>query len=109
MNSTATRRLTKADLPEGYEVVKDPYEIGCDHMACDVMHRHLYNATYADGVRNVNLYNIEGEWIGTRNESRFHMKTINQWVILLNGERVGDAHDTQQGAFAEVVKHKPTI
>lgn len=106
---STTTRIRKADLPEGYEAVREEYEVPCDHPACDTMHRHLYNSTYVDGPRSVDLYNMDGEWIGSRRESRFHMARRSEWVILLNDVRVGDVHDTQQGAYDEIVRRQPTI
>jgi hypothetical protein len=108
MTVITNRRLTKADVPEGYEVVREDYEVPCDHFACDTLHRHLYNANYSTGPQMVTLYNMQGDEIGSRWESRFHMAQRREWVILLNDVRVGDAHDTQQDAYAEAVR-KPTI
>lgn len=101
--------LTEAPSQEPvYEVVRDEYDVPCEHPACDVMHRHLYNSEYADGSRLIDLYNMQGEWIGQRRESRYHTRTVRQWIILRDGERVGDAHDTKREALAEAAT-RPTI
>lgn len=94
-------------LATGYTVEKNEYEVPCDHMACDVMHRHLYNSDYAERTL-VTLYNMDGEAIGTRWEHRFHMAQRTEWVVLLHGVRVGDSHDTKREAEAQAAT-RPTI
>jgi hypothetical protein len=108
MNAAATR-LTAKDIPAGYTVEKQTYEVECHHPACDMMHRHLYNTEFADGQRHlIDVFDMDGLRIGTRWESRFHMAQRTEWVILLNGVRVGDAHGTKREAIREAVS-KPTI
>lgn len=99
--------MAKVALPEGYEVLKQEYEVPCEHIACDLMHRHLYNSEY-EKPQLIDVFNMEGESVGARWESRFHMKQRVEWVILLNGQRVGDAHGTKGEAVAEAMT-KPTI
>jgi hypothetical protein len=56
----------------------------------------------------IDLYNMNGDQIGTRWESRYHMAQRKEWVILFNGSRVGDVHDTKRDAVADAMR-KPTI
>jgi hypothetical protein len=90
-----------------YTVVRQEYEVPCEHPACDVVHRPFYNNSY-DEPRWVKLYDMNGNEVGSRWESRYHMKLRVEWVILLDGERVGDAHATKRAALAEAAT-KPTI
>lgn len=94
-------------VPE-WQVVKNEYDLPCEHPGCDLVHRHLYNATY-DAPVLVTVYDMRGEHIvGSRWETRYHVKHRTEWVILHHGERVGNAHDTKREALAEMATH-PTI
>ena len=88
------------DGDDTWSVVKDAYEVPCEHPACDTVHRHLYNASY-DHRTLVTLYNMKGEEIGSRWETRYHVKTVHQWLVLLNDQRVGDVHSTKREAVAD--------
>lgn len=93
-----------APVEDTIEVVKDVHEVPCEHVACDLMHRHLYNEEIMGGPTLITVYNMEGRDMGLRYESRFHMIRRTQWVVLVNGERVGDAHDRKRDAVAEAMR-----
>lgn len=95
-------------LPEGYEVVKDEYDIPCDFVACATMHRHLHNERYERPQTEFVAHPVTGETKTVR-VATWHNLTKHQWVILLNGVRVGDAHDRKRDAVAEVTRFQPTI
>lgn len=97
----------EVETSDVWEVVKDSYEVPCEHIACDQVHRHLYNASLAERTL-IEVYNLHGEYVGSRWETRYHEVTRTFWVILRNGERVGSAHATKRAALAEAAT-KPTI
>jgi hypothetical protein len=94
-------------LPEGYEVVKQEWEDACQHPACDFAHRHLYNANRPESAL-IEVWNLRGEYVGVRREGRYHEITRTEWVILLDGKRVGDSHGTRREARAEAMT-RPTV
>lgn len=67
-----------------YIVIYDEFESPCEHPLCDRLHqRFMHTNEYGD---------------------RFHLKTNRQWIILRDGERVGDAWDTKREALAQAAQ-----
>lgn len=89
-----------------YEVVKDTYDSPCDHPSCAITHRRLHNVAHDPIFEPVRLPNGVEKTVRTTTS---HVVTHHQWVILLNGARVGDAHDTRREAWTEVERLHPII
>lgn len=71
---------TPVDAP-GWTIEKQQYEMPCEHVACDLMHRHLYNGSY-DRRTLITVYNMLGDEIGTRWESRYHSRKVTSWAVV---------------------------
>lgn len=86
-----------------WTVVKDEFESPCDHALCYLLHRRFFTGTerHCEDIEGPNGY-LRSEYL-----TGWHMKTNHQWVILRDGERVGDAHDTKRAALAQATR-KPT-
>lgn len=90
------------EMPE-YHVAKQEFELECEHYACDLMHRHLYNASY-DKARLIDVYNMQGEKVGSRWETRYHMKQVTRWAVVGQDGFAVDSFDTRREAKAEVAR-----
>ena len=99
--------IAAAEARPTYEVVKDTYEVPCEHPACPTMHRHLHNVRYETRQQ---------EWTEDLATGRArlvtvttgHTKTVVEWIVLRNGVRVGDAHTTKRDALADAATHPTT-
>lgn len=73
-----------------YSVVKQEYEVPCDHPMCPVLHKHLAQYRY-DTPQWETYYDSHGiERLV--HSTRYHMKTNREWVIIddATGERAND-------------------
>lgn len=89
-----------------YTVEKDSMEIPCEHIACDTIHQRVYNVDHGHPTL-IELYNLAGDVIGTRWESRAHVLTRVQWIVLRDGVVVGDAPATKRAALEQAAT-RPT-
>ena len=95
------------DGDDVWTVVRDEYGMECEHPACAVLHRHLSTVPFADGK----AHDVWVEHNGRERQvrmARWHEVMRVDWVILFNGARVGDAHDTKREAM-EQARRMPRI
>lgn len=95
-----------ADEPRGWTVERTDYEVPCEFIACDLMHRHLYNADLASR-QLVSIYNMHGEHIDNRWETRFHMRTVRQWSVVNPEGFAVESYDTRREALRHLSKEHP--
>ena len=89
-----------AQLPEGYTVEREEYDgAPCEHPMCAKLHRRFYTGT-EEGTETVEYPSGRTETVRVRGS---HSKKVVEWVILLDGRRVGSAHDTKRDAVAEAL------
>lgn len=96
--------VTEAPTQPVYEVVKNEYEVPCEHPACPVMHAHLDNVTFdhVELCEYTDLRTGEQKSVWKRTG---HLKTNIEWVIVKDGERapesgLDEAFDTKRDAIA---------
>jgi len=89
-----------------WTVVKQSYGTGCHHPSCAILHRHLAKEPYFDGGWHEEWATHNGRDVQVR-VNRWHEKTVTEWIVLRDGERVGDAHDTKREALRQA-EQKPT-
>ena len=91
--------------PVGYEVVRDEYPVPCEHPLCALLHRRFHEGTEVSDEL-VQFANGTEKWVRVRG---IHEKMNREWIILLDGRRVGSAHATKRDAQREIDTFHPTI
>lgn len=95
-----------ADEPRGWTVERTDYEVPCEFIACDLMHRHLYNADRA--VRElIEVYNMHGDRVANRWETRFHMRTVRQWSVVGPDGFAVESYSTRREATRHLPEESP--
>lgn len=86
-----------------YEVERGDYEMPCGHPMCALLHKRFHTGS-----------EMSDEWVDLPNGDRrlvrvrgIHEKIVRQWIILRDGERVGEAYDTKRDALAAAA-NRPT-
>lgn len=97
--------VAAADEPHGWTVEPNDYEVPCEHVACDMVHRHLYNAERATREL-VEVYNMFGDHVDNRWETRFHMRTVRQWSIVGPDGFSVESFDTRREAYANLPRYE---
>lgn len=99
----AITAATPEEIPE-WQVVKNEWGVPCSHPSCAILHKRLAKEPYADGA-------VHTEWatrpggIDVRVQTRYwHEVTRFDWIVLHNGERVGDPSDTKREALAAMMR-----
>jgi hypothetical protein len=96
----APREHVVVDDEDGrWTVVKDSFESPCDHPMCALLHARFHEGT-----------ETRTEWVDLPNGGRtlvtvrgVHEKTNHQWLVLRNGQRVGNAWDTKREAIRDAL------
>lgn len=86
------------DTPE-YRVVKQEWDMPCDHYACDSVHRHLYNERY-DKPQLVEIYDLQGNYRGVESRTMWHSKQRVQWAVVGRDGFAVEVFDTRREARA---------
>jgi hypothetical protein len=93
--------VAAADEPPGWHVARNDYQVPCEHIACDLIHRHLYNAPMDRTL--IEVYDMHGNHIDNRWEDRHHMRTVRQWSVINPEGYAVESYDTKR----EAMKHLP--
>ena len=86
--------------PEGWHVERNDYEVPCEHVACDLMHRHLYNGAMDRTL--IEVYDMRGNLTGHRWETGVHMRTVRQWSVVNPEGYAVESYDTRREARANL-------
>lgn len=98
--------VAAADEPRGWTVERNDYEVPCEHVACDLIHRHLYNGAMHRTL--IEVYDMRGNLTGHRWETGVHMRTARQWSIVGPDGFAVESYDTRREALANLPRFERT-
>jgi hypothetical protein len=83
-----------------WTVEKNEYSVPCEHPLCEQLHQRFMTTHTFRG-----LVSAGGVYVEREITQRFHDRTVNEWVVLLNGKREGaagefDTFETKREAVA---------